>query len=474
VPDVRQVRDRRGGPRERSTIVSWATLAATIEDRTPADRDRVVDLLRVAAILVVVAGHWLIAVVTVQDGAIHGDNLLAVVPPTQWLTWLLQVMPIFFFVGGRVNAAGWDRARARGSPAASWVRARAARLLRPVLPLLVVWVVLTWLLAAVDVAPDLLRLGTQVVLTPVWFLAVYLGVVALVPITRAADHRWPLTTLGVFLLGAIVADGARRAGSSWVGWANFLWVWGGVHQLGYAWHDGRLPRGWRAGLALVGVCLVLLLVLTEAFGYPRSMVGVPGAVETNNTPPTVALLALAGLQVGGIIVFRDSLAAWLARPRVWAVVSLLGRRALTLFLWHQTAMVAVIGATYPTGLWPASERVDVRWWITRPLWFVLLVSVLLVLIWLFGRFEAEPRRARRPRGATSGATVPVLPSTAVVIGSVLAVTLGLAFLALEGLYVPDASPPIAWLPVTLVVAGSLPLVGCPSAVGLRRSTVSRG
>ena len=44
---------------------------ATVRDlaaATPATRNRVVDLLRAAAILVVVLGHWLIAAVTVRYG----------------------------------------------------------------------------------------------------------------------------------------------------------------------------------------------------------------------------------------------------------------------------------------------------------------------------------------------------------------------------------------------------------------------
>jgi hypothetical protein len=227
----------------------WSALVDEVATRTPADRDRVVDLLRVASILVVVAGHWLLAVVTVVDGRIVGDNLLVIVPATQWLTWGLQVMPVFFFVGGRVNGVGWATAQARGSSTAAWIRRRADRLLRPVLVLVAVWTVLLLVLAELEVAPDLLRLGSQIVLTPVWFLAVYLGIVALVPITYAAHRRWPLGTVMGFVLAAIVVDAAHRAGVPAVGWANYVFVWGGVHQLGYLWGTGAsVPHGrvWRS------------------------------------------------------------------------------------------------------------------------------------------------------------------------------------------------------------------------------------
>lgn len=430
----------------------WSTLVDEVVAHTPTDRDRVVDLLRVASILVVVAGHWLLAVVTLQDGRIVGDNLLALVPATQWLTWGLQVMPVFFFVGGRVNGAGWSAARARGSSPAAWIQRRAERLLRPVLVLVAVWSVLLVALAGVGLGPDLLRLGSQIVLTPVWFLAVYLGVVALVPLTHAAHRRWPLRTLVAFVAVAVVVDVARRAGVPLVGWINYLAVWGGVHQLGYLWGDRRLVRTERGGLALAAACLVGLLVVTEVLGYPRSMVGVPGALETNNTPPTIALLLLAGLQVGGVIAAQAPLARWLARPRVWTVVTLLGRRALTVFLWHQTALVAVVGATFPTGLWPVTATVDATWWATRPLWYLALGGVLGLLVAVFGRAERGRARAAPQRARV------LLPRLGI---GIVSTTVGLSWLVLDGLYDPAGPVPLRLVPLGLVAFGgwALGLVG---------------
>lgn len=456
----------------------WSALVDEVVARTPADRDRVVDLLRVASILVVVAGHWLLAVVTVEDGSIVGDNLLAIVPATQWLTWALQVMPVFFFVGGRVNSAGWSAARTRGITPAAWIQRRADRLLRPVLVLVAFWSVLLVVLAIVGVAPDLLRLGSQIVLTPVWFLAVYLGVVALVPLTHAAHRRWPLRALVAFVLVAVVVDIAQRAGVPLVGWVNYLAVWGGVHQLGYLWGDGRLGTTPRGGLALAAVCLIGLLVITEVLGYPRSMVGVPGALETNNTPPTIALLLLAGLQAGGVVAARAPLARWLARAHVWTVVTLLGRRALTVFLWHQTALVAVVGATFPTGLWPVTTAVDATWWATRPLWFLALGGVLAPLVGLFGRVE-RPHAAPPPRARW------LLPRVIVGLGCAV---VGLSWLVLEGLHDPAGPVPVRLVPLGMVAFGGwvLGLVGTrdraqpprppgtPTAVGSDRPAAVHG
>lgn len=456
----------------------WSTLVDEVVARTPADRDRMVDLLRVASILVVVVGHWLLAVVTVEDGRIVGDNLLAIVPATQWLTWGLQVMPVFFFVGGRVNGAGWSAARARGSSAAAWIQRRADRLLRPVLVLVAVWSVLIVGLAALGVGSDLLRLGSQIVLTPVWFLAVYLGIVALVPLTHAAHRRWPLGTLVAFVVVAVVVDTARRSGVPLIGWVNYLAVWGGVHQLGYLWGDRRLATTPRAGLLLAATCLGGLLVVTEVLGYPRSMVGVPGALETNNTPPTIALLLLAGLQVGGVVAARAPLGRWLARPRVWTCVTLVGRRALTVFLWHQTALVAVVGATFPTGLWPVTTQVDATWWATRPLWYLTLSGVLAVLVGVFGRAE----RARSPTVPRAGRWR--LPRVG---AGIVATVVGLSWLVLEGLHDPAGAVAVRLVPLATVALGGWALgvvgrrhgegagpSGTSATVGSDRSAAVRG
>ena len=67
---------------------------------TPATRDRYVDFLRAASIVVVMLGHWMMAVVTRRDGTWELGNLLTEFRGAWLLTWVFQVMPVFFFVGG--------------------------------------------------------------------------------------------------------------------------------------------------------------------------------------------------------------------------------------------------------------------------------------------------------------------------------------------------------------------------------------
>src|SRR3954465_11093579 len=102
--------------------------ATELAARTPASRDRYVDFLRVLSLGVVIIGHWLMAVLFVSpDGQVPAANLLAIMPRLQPLTWLFQVMPLFFFVGWFAHAVALRREPSYGE----FIRARASRLLTP-------------------------------------------------------------------------------------------------------------------------------------------------------------------------------------------------------------------------------------------------------------------------------------------------------------------------------------------------------
>ena len=87
------------------------TRAGELSDATPAARNRYVDFLRAASIAVVVLGHWLVAAPYLSGGEIVPGHMLGLAPWTQWLTLGMQVMPIFFLVGGFANAVAWQAAR---------------------------------------------------------------------------------------------------------------------------------------------------------------------------------------------------------------------------------------------------------------------------------------------------------------------------------------------------------------------------
>ena len=419
--------------------------AARIEEQTPEGRNRYADFLRALSILVVVLGHWLLAYIEVENGEIRAERLLVVVPWTQWLTWIVQVMPIFFFVGGMANAIGWDSARERGDGYVNWLRRRARRLLFPVVPLLVFWAVLAVGLDWLGTPTDLVTLASQVVLIPVWFLAAYLCVVALSPGAYWLHRKIGIWAVVIFVALAVAVDVAHQAGVPWVGWTNFVWVWGAIHQAGFFWHDGRIP-----GRAFFGVILAvagygMLLFLTQVLDYPISMVGTGEAGRSNNSPPSVALVALGFGQIGLIFLFRERVNQWLKGPKRWAAVVLLGSRLMTVYIWHMTAMVAVAAAAYPTGIWPEITGVGWIWWLSRIPWLILLTLALSILVIAFGRFESA--------GEARPTTLKGWPARIKAIAGVLLSTLGLALLVAGGLYTAEGPLGLAWVPLIVLMAG---------------------
>lgn len=169
-------------------------------------------------------------------------------------------------------------------------------------------------------------------------------------------------------------------------------VWVFAHQLGYLWRDGTLT-GWgrRAGLGLVAGGLTALGALTTFGPYSSSMVAVRGEEISNMFPTTAPIAALAVLQTGLVLLARPVAERWLARRGPWRAVVAVNAVAMTVFAWHMTALVAVIGAAAALGLTLPSEA-TVTWWALRPLWLVLPGLVLAALIAAFARFELPGRR----------------------------------------------------------------------------------
>src|SRR3954470_5995894 len=219
---------------------------------TPPSRDRTVDLLRALSITVVVLWHWTGSVTHRRDGVIVMPNPIDQVPLLWLATWVGQVMPVFFLVGGFANLAAWDRA---AGSARAFLRARLTRLLRPTAVFLGVWAVLeVLLLVVVPGYPGVLSYG-RVVAAPLWFLAAYVWVVLLVPVTAVAHRRAAVPTVVLLGLGVVGVGLARfGAGLELFGLVNTALVWVFVHQLGYLWRDGMLDSpGRRWTLAATGL-----------------------------------------------------------------------------------------------------------------------------------------------------------------------------------------------------------------------------
>ncbi|MDH3958619.1 MAG: acyltransferase [Actinomycetota bacterium] len=319
---------------------------------TPPARDRVLDLMRAAALTLVVLGHATMGLVGWRPDGPVVSNTLTVYPWAAWATWGLQIMPLFFVAGGAVNARSWRAGRA---PYAPWLWGRVARLLRPVWAYLLIMAPLSALVSRV--APEgwsapLLGLATQLL----WFIGAYVMVVALTPLAVAAHRRSPL--LGpMTLLGAIVVVDVARLGldlPSVLGLLNFVTVWAFAAQLGLLFDDGYL-RGPRGAL-LAAVAVLTNLALVSAGPYPTSMVGLTGEDFSNMAPPSL-VLALHALTLAGVVgAARPALGRLAAHARVWSATTAINLTAMTLYLWHLPVLIAVVAIEHLVGL----DR-PVRW-----------------------------------------------------------------------------------------------------------------
>ncbi|MFF2699824.1 acyltransferase [Streptomyces cyaneofuscatus] len=389
-----------------------------LAEATPDTRDRYVDLLRVASLGAVVLGHWMMAAVT-PDGV---GNLLAVVPALQPLTWLLQVMPVFFFVGGFAHALSYRsllRKRPEGSTDsvyAAFLRARLQRLLRPTMVFVLVWGAAALLIQLLGGGGGLTGVTLRLVTQPLWFIGIYLAMVAFTPPLLRLHERYGW---GAFagLAGAAAAVDVLRfaAGVPYVEFLNFAFVWLAVHQLGFLRADGRLGAGpalsaLRRPALLAGGGLIAAVALVAAGPYPLSMVGMPGEKVSNMAPPTLALLCHGLWLVGAVELLRAPAARLLARPRAWRTVVAANGVAMTAFLWHLTAMLGVYGAMLALDV-PLPEPATAAWWAQTPLRLAVAAALTAVLVAAFRTFERPaPTAAVQGHGplAALGATLTLL------------------------------------------------------------------
>ena len=358
-----------------------------IARQTPDDRLRSIDFVRVASMLVVVFGHWLMALVWINTlGEAEFGDALAESRVLQYVTWILQVMPLFFLAGGFSNARSIAAANRAGTPRREWLASRAQRLITPTLPVIAVWSLGVFALGRF-IDPGMLRVGTIAATIPMWFLAVYLMAVVAAPFTYAAWERWGFASVA-FGAGLAILIDVLRIGFDvpYVGYLNFLVVWLTIHQLGHGWDRRPKPR---TGWLIAALGLVLLVVLTQIGPYSVAMVGVDGAREmSNNSPPTVALLALALFQAGWLAGMTPTLERWLKKETPWSAVILANGFTMSVYLWHMTAMVllVLVSLSFAQGLLSAVP-LSGEWWATRPVWIGILILITLPLVLLFRRFE---------------------------------------------------------------------------------------
>jgi len=366
-------------------------LAARIDAATPAHRDRTVDALRALAIGGVILGHWLVTALVLSPsrtgGTVRDASPLASLPALTPLSWIFQTLAVFFLVGG------YAAARSYTGDYLPWLRKRLARLTRPVAVFVAVWVPLAIALSLGGMPGPTERTVLTLVLDPLWFLGVFAVLTALTPLAVSMVRR--LGACAACVPAAVVAavDLVRfgLGGPAWVGWINVAAGWMVPYLLGIAWARGSF-RGWRVPALMLAGGAAATAALVVWAGYPASMVGVNGQAISNLNPPTLAAVTFGIAQVGLALLLREPLARWMRRPLAWAAVATVNLSAMTLYLWHQTAFLAVTMAGQAIGRLPGllTAPSSTLWIAERLAWLPAFAAALAVLWLVFHRAERPP------------------------------------------------------------------------------------
>ncbi|MFD5447523.1 acyltransferase [Streptomyces sp. NPDC127100] len=368
------------GTARRAPAVSGTTAPGEAVPGVPgggaaAGRDRYFDVLRAVALVRVVAYHafgW------------------------PWAGLVFPSMGIMFALAGTLMARSLRR------PAAAVIRGRLRRLLPPfwcwglfVTGAMLVhgWMpgrqAVYWVVPLGDPPGDA---WAEQVWEILWYLRTYLWFVLLSPLLLRVFRCAPVPVLVLSLAPAVVLRYVwqppdDRFGSALTDLATYLFCW----LLGFAHREGVLGR-----LKPAAVVLPALAALAYGAWYAVAHRGEYGTYDLDDIP-----LAQAFWSAGFVTLLMYAKArsgTGTARParfrRLDRLVTVFNARAVTIYLWHELALVLAVPLI--DRLWdvPAFEAhlpLDSQWFLLGVGWILIAVFVV-----LFGWVEDVAAR-RRPR-----------------------------------------------------------------------------
>jgi hypothetical protein len=152
-------------------------------------------------------------------------------------------------------------------------------------------------------------------------------------------------------------------------------------------------------------------------------------------------------QIGLLLSLQSPARRWLNRPVPWTGTILINSMIMTVFLWHSTAMVLVIGLVFLFKPFVFAVPPGVAdWWALRPLWVIIFAAATLPFLMVFSRFE----RGRSPAARETTGIARLYLGCVLTCG-------GLGYLALKGI---GGSPHWFFDAAALL----LPFMGC-AAIG---------
>ncbi|KAB1986905.1 acyltransferase family protein [Streptomyces triticiradicis] len=338
-------------------------------------RDRYFDALRAVALVRVVTYHtfgW------------------------AWAGLVFPSMGVMFALAGTLMAKSLER------PAIGVVRSRMRRLLPPfwlwgslvVLAMMIHgwmpgWQIVFWVVPLGDPPGDAWGAQAWEIL---WYLRAYLWFVLLSPPLLKVFRKAPVPVLLVSLVPIVVLRYGwqppdDRFGSALTDLATYLFCW----LVGFAHREGVLRR-----LRPAAVVPASLAALAYGGWYALAHRSEFGTYDLDEIP-----LAQAFWSAGFVLLlmyfkaYRDVDLAWLARfGRLDRTVTVFNARAVTIYLWHEIALVLAVPLIDQFWKVPAFEK----WLPLESQWFMFAVGWVLIgiAIPLFGWAEDLAAR-KRPR-----------------------------------------------------------------------------
>ncbi|GLZ41058.1 hypothetical protein [Actinokineospora sp. NBRC 105648] len=361
-------------------------------DERSGDRAAYLGFLRVVSLSAVVLAESVLAF----------GPLLAARPGALWpLTWVLQLVPLFFFAGGDSNLLAWRAALADGSGYGGYLAARVCWLIRPVLAFVTAWLVVPLSLDLVDASDASVDAFGRLIAQPLWLLGLYLLVVGVTPVLYWLHRRLPVVT-PVAQLVTVAGLGLFGSGIG-AAYAGGIVLAALFAQLSFHYADGTfaaLPR--RALLAVAAGAAVCLVLLTTVGGHDKELMAEP-AGTASFVPSALGVLLIGLVQVCLVVLPRADRVKSIAHSRPAEAVRFVRAAPMTVYLVYLCAMLllaGIIGAASTAGLPTTAGD-----WLVRPSTLLALallgVPAVLAFVLFEWRAPAHPGalRAGEPRAS---------------------------------------------------------------------------
>lgn len=329
---------------------------------TSAKVSRVPDGVRALALLFVITAHCL-AWTRLNN---HGlTNIIQFKPDLWWVTWIVQIMPLFFFFAGTgLSKFGQEKSGKR-------YLMRGFMLLSPA-TLMFVFSALVGL-GMLPTKNSVVAQNVGLLLVQLtWFLAVYVLIVAITPFLSR------FTSIGgiALWLGLVSGiDALRIHVNPGLGWLNMVVVWSLFAVVGMRIKD--LQKSPKVIVFLGFIVAWLCAWAGIHFGpYSKALISVPGVPGLSNLGPPSIVLACAGIgQIFLVISGWAVLEKLFSNRFVWTVIGGFGMRSMQMYL-HQMVFI-MLGVAPFIAIESYPPAAGLIWWLEH----LLVLTFVIACLW---------------------------------------------------------------------------------------------